>query len=161
MVRSLLWDHPREYGENIAVHDMGAVIEGSSPRIRGELSMLMALSILPGIIPANTGRIWCRGGELHPAWDHPREYGENQVEFKLPPGEAGSSPRIRGESTLYLPDQTILRIIPANTGRIPRSLFASSEDTDHPREYGENCVHHCACSTRLGSSPRIRGELSE
>ena len=30
------WDHPREYGENLANNVFNPTVEGSSPRIRGE-----------------------------------------------------------------------------------------------------------------------------
>ena len=51
--------------------------QGSSPRIRGKLSMLMALSVL--------------------SVDHPREYGENAANPADWAAVAGSSPRIRGK----------------------------------------------------------------
>ena len=54
-------------------------VVGSSPRIRGELIAACRSAVMSGIIPANTGRI-C-GAEKHPRrrWDHPREYGENNL----------------------------------------------------------------------------------
>ena len=73
--------------------------------------------------------------------------------------EAGSSPRIRGESNLGRCRWLYDGIIPANTGRICSVPFAASIDWDHPREYGENYVIHGVSRYRRGSSPRIRGEL--
>ena len=50
------------------------------------------------------------------------------------------------------------RIIPANTGRIPRRLLVPRSSPDHPREYGENPTSHKQTKSAPGSSPRIRGE---
>ena len=52
----------------------------------------------------------------------------------------------------------ILRIIPANTGRIGRCGSGRGCGWDHPREYGENPPSKSVDSGGAGSSPRIRGE---
>ena len=95
-----IWDHPREYGENVITHNKSFTREGSSPRIRGKWGQCAPRRLRGGIIPANTGKIhrWCYA-ELRHA-DHPREYGENQrlgLGFQL---LHGSSPRIRGKSKI-------------------------------------------------------------
>ena len=70
-------DHPREYGENRRFRVQHYTGTGSSPRIRGEFSMLLMVALSFRIIPANTGRMPAHGaGQVHLA-DHPREYGEN------------------------------------------------------------------------------------
>ena len=50
-------DHPREYGENQLFLSFTSPFWGSSPRIRGEFSLLYVRSAATGIIPANTGRM--------------------------------------------------------------------------------------------------------
>ena len=72
-----VWDHPREYGENIADGIRGIQRRGSSPRIRGEYSRPVSHLVSPGIIPANTGRISRWRNWTAARRDHPREYGEN------------------------------------------------------------------------------------
>ena len=91
-------------------------------------------------------------------WDHPREYGENGVRRNLGEGAAGSSPRIRGEFCLFTGHPNKGGIIPANTGRMLRGLWALSLTRDHPREYGENDLWDMRKQIAEGSSPRIRGE---
>ena len=91
---------------------------GSSPRIRGESNRKKNSYDEGRIIPANTGRIiftlqWGYGGR-----DHPREYGENALDYYGVPGARGSSPRIRGEWGFFLVFAGHSGIIPANTGRI-------------------------------------------
>ena len=134
----ILWDHPREYGENRKFTTKEIITRGSSPRIRGESEPFEDGVLEDGIIPANTGRI---AASIHPNqefWDHPREYGENLMTLCLMHLLLGSSPRIRGE--LYSNPAWITRpgIIPANTGRIARSPQQAGSRRDHPREYGEN-----------------------
>ena len=71
----------------------------------------------------------------------------------------GSSPRIRGESGEKAGSGDLIRIIPANTGRISQKARHYGSDQDHPREYGENASCHAASWRPWGSSPRIRGEF--
>ena len=131
---------------------------GSSPRIRGESKEAIGTGLLPGIIPANTGRICSVRCRRLRTGDHPREYGEN-TNILIDHGYlAGSSPRIRGE---YMRDnhlRIIRGIIPANTGRIAGRLCTHGESRDHPREYGENSQDAVQQAMNDGSSPRIRGE---
>ena len=70
--------------------------------------------------------------------DHPREYGENLLCLGGPTHGVGSSPRIRGEYQGEPEEETLNRIIPANTGRITRGPASGEASGDHPREYGEN-----------------------
>ena len=73
----------------------------------------------------------------------------------------GSSPRIRGESFSGVCASRGVGIIPANTGRITQSHSMLQGRWDHPREYGENSPCPARTTQQRGSSPRIRGELSE
>ena len=74
------------------------------------------------------------------------------------PTYQGSSPRIRGELRRPRHGGTSSGIIPANTGRINVAFFYATDDTDHPREYGENRSGFGDKVEPDGSSPRIRGE---
>ena len=134
----VFWDHPREYGENSSLHPTNLFLNGSSPRIRGELDRWGDVADGVGIIPANTGRIinaWFRMRRIR---DHPREYGENAAIRSTP--------------------VAIDRIIPANTGRMRSTLAHRRSRRDHPREYGENNTVAKLVGLGEGSSPRIRGE---
>ena len=153
-------DHPREYGENRLLQMITEGVPGSSPRIRGE-SMMTSVHTSPSwIIPANTGRIPRRGGDHHCPWDHPREYGENTPVVEPDVSHLGSSPRIRGESNQGQRRRFLVRIIPANTGRICCAGAGCCCPWDHPREYGENAGIAAVVGALVGSSPRIRGEFN-
>ena len=98
--RTLRADHPREYGENAAQPPPGSGRGGSSPRIRGKSCSRWPGSCSAGIIPANTGKILWNTVTTLATTDHPREYGENHsVDYPINP-VVGSSPRIRGKSTV-------------------------------------------------------------
>ena len=91
-------------------------------------------------------------------WDHPREYGENAIISFSESVKVGSSPRIRGEYESLDEATALLRIIPANTGRIQPVRGVLRYARDHPREYGENLATTRGELSAAGSSPRIRGE---
>ena len=151
-------DHPREYGENSRQRLCLNAFRGSSPRIRGELSIELTENLFEGIIPANTGRMTSVISHLWMGWDHPREYGENYAANPIRVDYSGSSPRIRGEYGPAARKLITLGIIPANTGRIRILQRLTPFGWDHPREYGENPHLHFEVYPWVGSSPRIRGE---
>ena len=157
-IRQSSGDHPREYGENLFRWWCLPCGLGSSPRIRGEFHTPPVMGNAPGIIPANTGRIWCWRGAVAASGDHPREYGENTAKMMGMWTQMGSSPRIRGEFLIFFLCFVRGGIIPANTGRIRRVIKSPQQIGDHPREYGENALVLGEGAFFLGSSPRIRGE---
>ena len=70
-------DHPRGCGEHFLADEGLVGRAGSSPRMRGALTLTVSSLISPGIIPADAGStsISARHG-LH-EWDHPRGCGEH------------------------------------------------------------------------------------
>ena len=90
--------------------------------------------------------------------DHPREYGENKHGCLMKYPSHGSSPRIRGECLFHALCTLLLRIIPANTGRMRCWSALTFSCRDHPREYGENELPPHIFRRMMGPSPRIRGK---
>ena len=154
----LVRDHPREYGENTIVMVRNWVGVGSSPRIRGKCRGLPVRCVVVRIIPANTGKIRTTDGTYRDHWDHPREYGENQLGRRALWLSTGSSPRIRGKSTVAQLSVKRPGIIPANTGKMRGLCWSRWGVWDHPREYGENTKKAVPLASDPGSSPRIRGK---
>ena len=120
---------------------------------------MVGLAILVRIIPANTGRIEGWKALAADMGDHPREYGENAMERWGMPLPAGSSPRIRGEFDVAEHLCQLVRIIPANTGRIGLPPLAWGIPWDHPREYGENRLGFCHCPAKRGIIPANTGRM--
>ena len=110
------------------------------------------------IIPAHAGQT-ANGpiqGRAHP--DHPRACGANALHRRSSRSIRGSSPRMRGKRVVRRLQVRERRIIPAHAGqtrRISRSLIGSP---DHPRACGANPRRVMPISSRVGSSPRMRGK---
>ena len=93
--------------------------------------------------------------------DHPRACGENAgVPPRLVPHE-GSSPRVRGKPRIRASRPRLSRIIPARAGKTVVVLLFMSGVPDHPRACGENSGKARDRCRTWGSSPRVRGKLTE
>ena len=90
---------------------------GSSPRVRGEVSIPTARFCRTGIIPAGAGRRLTEPTTGLTLVDHPRGCGEKELEALAAVCFVGSSPRVRGEGRS--PPSSLCRrgIIPAGAGR--------------------------------------------
>ena len=112
---------------------------GSSPRMRGTVSMgLMAYSALR-FIPAHAGN----GRDLHIALD----------------AGVGSSPRMRGTANERPHPLLCPRFIPAHAGNGAWFILHRLREAVHPRACGERHLLPLLYSILLGSSPRMRGTV--
>ena len=109
-------DHPRACGEHLMRVSIRSSDPGSSPRMRGTLTVGHATGSQHGIIPAHAGNT--RGARRRPTnhQDHPRACGEHPTAtgvFLIPPG---SSPRMRGTHPMRQSARWYCGIIPAHAG---------------------------------------------
>ena len=135
-----LRDHPRMCGEHELEpsHDTGRV--GSSPHVRGALSV---------------------GEDVESAiGDHPRMCGEHSLAESFTGVQPGSSPHVRGAPEWLASESNRCRIIPACAGSTRRSLKLIWSPWDHPRMCGEHRMRLFSESHPRGSSPHVRGALS-
>ena len=72
------WDHPRACGEHSTVAFCASMTTGSSPRLRGTLSLSPTRAAIHGIIPALAGNTRPMRAPLWRRWDHPRACGEHR-----------------------------------------------------------------------------------
>ena len=130
-------DHPRVCGEHAHVRQVTAAALGSSPRVRGTLSLSGCQVPCPGIIPACAGNTFTRNG-VHEI-------------------SQGSSPRVRG--TRHHPRRTGRDpgIIPACAGNTSHRIAGVRSYRDHPRVCGEHGITLAVVRFGEGSSPRVRG----
>ena len=91
-------DHPRGCGEHAAIKTDNDGPEGSSPRMRGALSVHHHHSFLSRIIPADAGSTSTASKLIPAGGDHPRGCGEHFAARKVPtdqqriiPADAGST----------------------------------------------------------------------
>ena len=173
-------DHPRACGANGADKRVGVGYLGSSPRMRGKLTIGLHLQADARIIPAHAGQTDGRYSIPLRCSDHPRACGANTALESLGDDLGGSSPRMRGKlhnllshflSSRIIPahaGQTPwrpgircpLRIIPAHAGQTSASVSCAVLSADHPRACGANVATELDETSGSGSSPRMRGKLS-
>ena len=134
---SLYEDHPRACGEQGATTSMSAARLGSSPRVRGAVSVGPRSRDGSGIIPARAGSSLLGAFPCPVGQDHPRACGEQKVREVLCVGW--------------------VRIIPARAGSSRSHRTGQLGGRDHPRACGEQTMALLVLPMKLGSSPRVRG----
>ena len=149
--------HPRVCGEHLTNHNVSAITDGSSPRLRGTLNGGISCILLLRFIPASAGNTQPSTPTGAGSTVHPRVCGEHPLLRYCTNPLSGSSPRLRGTQSATMAAPLHMRFIPASAGNTPyrRSAFWSS--TVHPRVCGEHSPSWCSCRMATGSSPRLRG----
>ena len=151
-------DHPRACGANNTTDDSYNLDHGSSPRVRGKLTLGVHVGDVRRIIPARAGQTMTSSKSIVAWTDHPRACGANTPSLKWCRYRFGSSPRVRGKQPagdrLLLP----LRIIPARAGQTGTSSVRHHRRPDHPRACGANQDVVAMNTNMIGSSPRVRGK---
>ena len=129
--------HPRVCGEQISHCDFGIQMSGSSPRVRGTETYLVIQTRDERFIPACAGNRFrtAISGSRCPV--HPRVCGEQPEMRVIPPGQRGSSPRVRGTGTVQHYFTAHQRFIPACAGNRNLNTRSTTRATVHPRVCGE------------------------
>ena len=116
------------------------------------------MTVLMRIIPARAGQTPRAGGQKRRTPDHPRACGANKYPMICHEGRFGSSPRVRGKPLFWGDYDNMERIIPARAGQTRSHPTARFKPPDHPRACGANNWQILRITSRLGSSPRVRGK---
>ena len=91
------WDHPHAYGDKFNVDEVLSLVEGSSPRVWGQVKFCGTADKNTGIIPTRMGtscRVCVWDAELR---DHPHAYGDKPLSLRQIWKKLGSSPRVWGQ----------------------------------------------------------------
>ena len=131
-------DHPRACGANSMAWPVSSAAAGSSPRVRGKLSLLQHVLHGERIIPARAGQTTPRRHTRPRMTDHPRACGANVCLHLLCQPVRGSSPRVRGKRREDESRTHPHRIIPARAGQTRRLLACGGQSADHPLACGAN-----------------------
>ena len=149
--------HPRVCGERAITVQVGAIIAGSSPRVRGTVWTRKPPTSDLRFIPACAGngvcRLFCR--RRHAV--HPRVCGERRYGIIFNNTPTGSSPRVRGTGLGRVSSRYHSRFIPACAGNGDMANHVPHELAVHPRVCGERSLPFRSLTSRNGSSPRVRG----
>ena len=151
--------HPRVCGEQEppAVLVPGRV--GSSPRVRGTVTIDCQCSRAMRFIPACAGnrRSFC--GKWALVAVHPRVCGEQCSARRSSSLAAGSSPRVRGTVLILIQPVFYGRFIPACAGNRRQRQESPVPSPVHPRVCGEQEREPEPSFPATGSSPRVRGTV--
>ena len=109
-------DHPRSCGANKRFDEDPETPNGSSPLVRGQLTVGQASLTGNRIIPARAGPTSKSSAAACAIADHPRSCGANGPACPLSGPAAGSSPLVRGQQVQSGLSDVHGRIIPARAG---------------------------------------------
>ena len=149
--------HPRMCGERIVEAIASAILNGSSPHVRGTPGAARHGHGRDRFIPACAGNAWLARSSAPVATVHPRMCGERVVLIHKQHLLAGSSPHVRGTHRAMLCRGVWSRFIPACAGNADRSPCAVRAVPVHPRMCRERHLRRWLRISRDGSSPHVRG----
>ena len=134
---------------------------GSSPRVRGKRHKAREANQPTGLIPARAGKTRAVKRSRSASTAHPRVYGENSDSPSTSLWRYGSSPRVRGKQNTGNNNVSSVGLIPACTGKTVILLACLVTNWAHPRVCGENLTFQNTPELVPGSSPRVRGKLTD
>ena len=155
--RRTLGDHPRAGGETPQHRHDAGLLEGPSPRGRGNLAACLGVAVRFGTIPARAGKPSNPSSWGCPSWDHPRAGGETTFASFTPPSTPGPSPRGRGNPRSCARWRGVHGTIPARAGKPPTAAAMRCRRRDHPRAGGETALVYSRPTNPSPPSPRGRG----
>ena len=134
--------------------------------MRGIRSAIDEIIVFVRIIPAHAGNTQASIRSVLPVSfcflkDHPRSCGEYYSQQLYKVFYLGSSPLMRGILKLFVLFVFIIRIIPAHAGNTKALCAFRIHYKDHPRSCGEYLFLARLLVVNLGSSPLMRGILSD
>ncbi|RYQ51536.1 hypothetical protein PG1604B_1278 [Bifidobacterium pseudolongum subsp. pseudolongum] len=156
--RSGTSDHPRTCGANSGAGLWFSQDSGSSPHMRGKLTVLSPSLARQRIIPAHAGQTPAAIGRSGCQPDHPRTCGANPYITNGVVRWHGSSPHMRGKQTPPAIHAKRPRIIPAHAGQTRQNTHHEPGCADHPRTCGANLDGGVETAWLGGSSPHMRGK---
>ena len=152
-------DHPHAYGDKRSYVLLQFPPAGSSPRVWGQVNITLSPFAKFGIIPTRMGTRRLKTFVEVSKKDHPHAYGDKRLckyTFSLP---MGSSPRVWGQVCKTSAKLNEVRIIPTRMGTSLATTRQGLTKRDHPHAYGDKLSTIIICEHRIGSSPRVWGQV--
>ena len=146
-------------GKNYSMDNQAQKKQGSPPRVREKLFLLLPLGFGLGITPACAGKTSASQPFQERSRDHPRVCGKNVVSEGLIICRPGSPPRVREKRTKWVESKLNARITPACAGKTLYVTNPTSSTWDHPRVCGKNDNSSIESKLKSGSPPRVREKL--
>ena len=149
--------YPRVCGGTYGICAISSVVQGLSPRVRGNLAVTGAFNRRNGSIPACAGEPNPISEVRPPVAVYPRVCGGTGGGLALGRRVGGLSPRVRGNRVPANPAPRPSRSIPACAGE-PQSCAGWLRHSEvYPRVCGGTSLPHTARYSPSGLSPRVRG----
>ena len=152
--------YPRACGGTLGCRSSRANTEGLSPRVRGNLQVVIQPIEPGGSIPARAGEPAVDDAADGARRVYPRACGGTRGGAGGPHLHGGLSPRVRGNHHRPHADHPPRRSIPARAGEPnPYAGFLPLTRV-YPRACGGTQPNTCYHQARAGLSPRVRGNLA-
>ena len=151
-------DHPHAYGDKFHDFLFSNKLEGSSPRVWGQVICNLYDSFVNGIIPTRMGTSFLVFCSKIFTKDHPHAYGDKRRKSLTSPSTLGSSPRVWGQGSFYSCRHSVRGIIPTRMGTRPLYTVCCKTSLDHPHAYGDKVCENYYVGDGVGSSPRVWGQ---
>ena len=149
--------YPRECGGTPGNGFFSDIVEGLSPRVRGNQDNGRPATGPLRSIPASAGEpsllVWGR----RPVGVYPRECGGTSRSSPARWRWRGLSPRVRGNPPAWTLPTTYVGSIPASAGEPPAGFMSLRVPGVYPRECGGTRMSARWPMTSKGLSPRVRG----
>ncbi len=151
--------YPRVYGGTRMTSSLVLTCRGLSPRVRGNPPLAPAERYDRGSIPACTGEPIVPSSTSSGSGVYPRVYGGTLRDLEQEVLREGLSPRVRGNPSAGAPAGARAGSIPACTGEPRGSRRPETGTRVYPRVYGGTRNRSSTGHSRIGLSPRVRGNL--
>ena len=149
--------YPRECGGTHRGRLRPGVLQGLSPRVRGNRSSSAAVTSAIGSIPASAGEPPSYWYPVAVTGVYPRECGGTGAGAAGCARHRGLSPRVRGNRRVGHQIHAVPGSIPASAGEPYESMRELSQARVYPRECGGTIEQWDAGEDGHGLSPRVRG----
>ena len=133
--------HPHVCGEHLFVTLVLCLRLGSSPRMRGTLTVVELLATGNGLIPTYAGNTQPHRPQEHRSWAHPHVCGEHNGFADYGTGCEGSSPRMRGTPFIKSCTRPANGLIPTYAGNTLSAGAMRLVLRAHPHVCGEHASH--------------------
>ena len=149
--------YPRVCGGTEPSPAGGCVMQGLSPRVRGNLDGILHRLSDGGSIPACAGEPSPAPVPPTPPTVYPRVCGGTVRHAGYTPGAGGLSPRVRGNPGGFRRRRPAGGSIPACAGEPPAGDGSTRQARVYPRVCGGTTSGPILTAPALGLSPRVRG----
>ena len=149
--------YPRVCGGTALDADFGGLVEGLSPRVRGNPNPKAGHSRASGSIPACAGEPDAGSFALAEMWVYPRVCGGTDISGAGMVSRPGLSPRVRGNLSVQKGAEQARGSIPSCAGEPRPAGREAVRRRVYPRVCGGTQTRKQASCSSTGLSPRVRG----